>query len=70
MSRSLRHVLVALLVMGFVGSVGCQKRTETQEATEADTTMMSAPPAPAPASEMGADTTTMGTDSMAGHDSM
>jgi hypothetical protein len=63
MSRSLRHVLVALLVIGFAGSVGCQKRTETQEATEADTTMMSAPPAPAPAGDMGA-------DSMAGHDSM
>ena len=72
MSRSLRHVLVGLLVVGFVGSVGCQKRTETQEATEADTTMMSTPPPPPapPASTTGADTTTMGTDSMAGHDSM
>jgi hypothetical protein len=69
MSRSLRHVLVALLVAGFVGTVGCQKRTEPQEATEADTTMVSPPPAP-PASNMGADTTMMGTDSMAGHDSM
>ncbi len=70
MSRSLRHVLVALLVLGFAGTVGCQKRTETKEATEADTTMMSPPPAPPPASSMGADTTMMGTDSMAGHDSM
>jgi len=69
MSRSLRPVLVALLVVGFVGTVGCQKKTEINETTEADTTMMSPPPAPPPAST-GADTTMMGTDSMMGHDSM
>jgi hypothetical protein len=68
MSTRLRHVLVALLVVGFAGTIGCQKRTETG-GTEADTTMMTPPPPPPP-SGAGADTSMMGADTSMAHDSM
>jgi hypothetical protein len=73
MSTTLRHVLVGLALVGFAGTIGCQKKAETggggaDTTMMQDTTTMTPPPAPPP-------TTTPsesmpGADTSMAHDSM